>query len=264
VSFIVVIPARYASTRLPGKPLLDIAGKPLIQRVYEQATQSQAQRVIIATDDKRIDSAAQGFGADVCMTSDQHRSGTERLAEVCQKEGISDDTIVVNLQGDEPLVPPQLLDQVANNLARYTQASMSTLCVRIHDIDEVLNPHAVKVVFDKTGYALYFSRAPIPWDRDDFPDTVTEFTQHKDRLNLHRIDYYRHIGLYAYRAGFIRQYLELESSPLEHVEALEQLRVLYHGHKIHIEAASAEPGLGVDTQEDLDAVIALITAQGGK
>jgi 3-deoxy-manno-octulosonate cytidylyltransferase (CMP-KDO synthetase) len=261
VSFVVIIPARYASTRLPGKLLLDVAGKPLIQRTYEQAVQSQAQRVIIATDDERIQSVAQSFRADVCMTSDQHRSGTERLAEVCRKEQFADDTIVVNLQGDEPLVPPLLLDQVANNLAHYTQASMATLCVRIHDIDEVLNPHAVKAVFDKSGYALYFSRAPIPWDRDDFPDAVNEFTDHKDRLNLHRVDYYRHIGLYAYRVRFIQQYLALEPSPLEQVEALEQLRVLYHGHKIHIEAASVEPGLGVDTQEDLETVIALINAQ---
>ena len=264
MAFVVVIPARYASTRLPGKLLLDVAGKPLIQRVYEQAIQSRAQRVIIATDDERIRSAAQAFGAQVCMTSDQHRSGTERLAEVCWKEQFSDDTVVVNLQGDEPLVPPQLLDQVANNLAQHAQASMATLCVRIHDIEEVLNPHAVKVVFDKAGYALYFSRAPIPWDRDDFPDAISDFTEHKDRLNLHRFDYYRHIGLYAYGAGFIRQYTQLEPSPLETVEALEQLRVLYHGHRIHIEAACAEPGLGVDTKEDLQAVIALLKEPSGQ
>ena len=261
MTFVVIIPARYASTRLPGKLLLDVAGKPLIQRVYEQAIESHAQRVIIATDDERIRSVAQGFGAEVCMTSSQHRSGTERLAEVCQKEQFSDDTVVVNLQGDEPLVPPQLLDQAANNLLRYTQASMATLCVRIHDIEEVLNPHAVKVVFDNTGYALYFSRAPIPWDRDDFPDAITEFTEHKDRLNLHRVNYYRHIGLYAYRAGFIQQYISWEPGPLETVEALEQLRVLYHGHRIHVEAACAEPGLGIDTQADLETVIALIESQ---
>ena len=257
MSYSVIIPARYASTRLPGKLLLDVAGKPLIQRVYEQATQSQAQRVIIATDDDRIALAAQGFGAEVCMTATHHRSGTERLAEVCQREQFSAESVVVNLQGDEPLVPPQLLDQVANNLIQHSLASMATLCVRIHSVDEVLNPHAVKVVFDREGYALYFSRAPIPWDRDDFPDAITEFTQHKDRLSLERVNYFRHIGLYAYRAGFIQQYITLEPSPLETVEALEQLRALYHGHKIHVETACAAPGLGIDTQSDLEAVRAL-------
>jgi len=261
VSFTVIIPARYASTRLPGKLLLDIEGKPLIRRVYEQAVQSRAQRVIIATDDERIRAAAEGFGAQVCMTSSRHRTGTERLAEVCQLEQIPEDAIVVNLQGDEPLIPPPLLDQVANNLQQYSQASISTLCVRIHNIDEVLNPHAVKVVFDQSGYALYFSRAPIPWDRDDFPDAVTEFTSHKDRLNLNRVNYYRHIGLYAYRAGFIQHYLTLEPGPLETVEALEQLRVLFHGYKIHVETACAEPGLGIDTAADLEVVRSLIREQ---
>lgn len=261
MSFVVIIPARYASTRLPGKALLDIEGKSLIQRVYQQAIQSGAQRVIIATDDERIRDAAKGFGAQVCMTSSSHRTGTERTAEVCQRERIADDTIVVNLQGDEPLVPPQLLDQVANNLKQYTQASMATLCVRIHDVREVLNPHAVKVVFDRSGYALYFSRAPIPWDRDDFPGSVMEFADHSDRIDLHRVGYYRHIGLYAYTAGFVNQYIAFEPGPLETVEALEQLRVLYHGHKIHVEAACADPGMGIDTADDLEVVRTLIQQQ---
>lgn len=191
MSFTVVIPARYQSTRLPGKPLADIGGKPMVQWVYEQAVQAGADQVIIATDDERVEQAAKAFGAQVCMTSPNHESGTERLAEVVKLMGIADDHIIVNVQGDEPLIPPSIITQVADNLAN-SQAPMSTLAVEISDEAEVFNPNAVKVLTDKDGYAMYFSRATIPWDRDNFANN-----------NTIAQPLLRHIGIYAYRAGFI-------------------------------------------------------------
>ncbi|EKO3405111.1 3-deoxy-manno-octulosonate cytidylyltransferase [Vibrio fluvialis] len=242
MSFTVVIPARYQSTRLPGKPLADIAGKPMVQWVYEQAMQAGAERVIIATDDARVEQAVLAFGGTVCMTSPDHQSGTERLAEVVKLMGIEDDHIIVNVQGDEPLIPPSIIRQVADNLAA-SQAPMATLAVEIRHEDEVFNPNAVKVVTDKDGYALYFSRATIPWDRDNFA---------KDKTVVQPL--MRHIGIYAYRAGFINTYIQWPASQLEKIECLEQLRVLWYGEKIHVAVALEAPPAGVDTPEDLDAV----------
>ncbi|EOH0515824.1 3-deoxy-manno-octulosonate cytidylyltransferase [Vibrio fluvialis] len=242
MSFTVVIPARYQSTRLPGKPLADIAGKHMVQWVYEQAMQAGAERVIIATDDARVEQAVLAFGGTVCMTSPDHQSGTERLAEVVKLMGIEDDHIIVNVQGDEPLIPPSIIRQVADNLAA-SQAPMATLAVEISHEDEVFNPNAVKVVTDKDGYALYFSRATIPWDRDNFA---------KDKTVVQPL--MRHIGIYAYRAGFINTYIQWPASQLEKIECLEQLRVLWYGEKIHVAVALEAPPAGVDTPEDLDAV----------
>lgn len=231
MSFTVVIPARYQSSRLPGKPLADIGGKPMIQWVYEQSIQAGAERVIIATDDARVEAAVNQFGGVVCMTSPDHESGTERLAEVVQRMAIPDDHIIVNVQGDEPLIPPSIITQVANNLANST-APMATLGVEITEEAEVFNPNAVKVVTDKDGYALYFSRATIPWDRDNFADSENQ-TIAQPLL--------RHIGIYAYRAGFINTYINWQPSALEKIECLEQLRVLWYGEKIHVEVAKEAP-----------------------
>lgn len=242
MSFTVVIPARYQSTRLPGKPLADIAGKPMVQWVYEQAMQAGADRVIVATDDARVEQAVNAFGGTVCMTSPDHQSGTERLAEVVKRMSIEDDHIIVNVQGDEPLIPPSIIRQVADNLAA-SQAPMATLAVEISDAEEVFNPNAVKVVIDKDGYALYFSRASIPWDRDNFAN---------DKTIVQPL--MRHIGIYAYRAGFINTYIHWQPSQLEKIESLEQLRVLWYGEKIHVAVALEAPPAGVDTPEDLEAV----------
>ncbi|KRW50821.1 3-deoxy-manno-octulosonate cytidylyltransferase [Aeromonas allosaccharophila] len=247
MSFVVVIPARYASTRLPGKPLADIHGKPMVQHVVEKALQSGADRVIVATDDARVQLALQSTGVEVCMTSPDHQSGTERLAEVCRHYGFAADTIIVNVQGDEPLIPPAIIRQVADNLAAAT-APMATLSVPIKDAEEAFNPNAVKVVTDKDGYALYFSRASIPWDRDRFANSREQIGDH----------YQRHIGIYAYRAGFIQRYIGWAPSVLEQVEALEQLRVLWYGEKIHVAQAFEAPPVGVDTQADLEKVRAFL------
>lgn len=247
MSFTVVIPARYQSTRLPGKPLADIGGKPMVQWVYEQACKAGADQVIVATDDQRIVDAVKAFGGEVCLTRDDHESGTERLAEVVEKYQLADDHIVVNVQGDEPLIPETIIRQVADNLAN-NNAPMATLAVEIDHEDEVFNPNAVKVVLDKDGYAMYFSRASIPWDRDSYAKSPKEI--HHNLL--------RHVGIYAYRAGFINTYINWEPSALEKVEALEQLRVLWYGEKIHVAVAIDAPPAGVDTQEDLDKVRALI------
>ena len=253
MSFVVVIPARYASTRLPGKPLADIHGKPMVQHVVEKALQSGADRVIVATDDERVQQALQTTGVEVCMTSKDHQSGTERLAEVCRHYGFAADTIVVNVQGDEPLIPPAIIRQVADNLAAAT-APMATLSVPIQDAEEAFNPNAVKVVTDKDGYALYFSRASIPWDRDRFAASDRAAGSH-EQIGDH---YQRHIGIYAYRAGVIQRYVDWAPSALEQVEALEQLRVLWYGEKIHVAQALEAPPVGVDTQQDLDKVRALL------
>ncbi len=250
MSFTVVIPARYQSTRLPGKPLADICGKPMIQWVYEQAIQSGADKVIVATDDSRVEQAVEAFGAQVCMTSPNHESGTERLAEVVERMAIPDDHIIVNVQGDEPLIPPSIITQVAENLAN-SQAPMSTLAVEISDEAEVFNPNAVKVLTDKDGYAMYFSRATIPWDRDSFADDAKIIKQ----------PLMRHIGIYAYRAGFINTYINWEPTALEKIECLEQLRVLWYGEKIHVEVAKEAPAAGVDTPEDLEVVRSIIAKQ---
>ena len=250
MSFTVVIPARYESTRLPGKPLADIGGKPMIQWVYEQSLQAGAEKVVVATDDARVESAVQAFGGVVCMTSSEHESGTERLAEVVKVMNIPDDHVIVNVQGDEPLIPPAIITQVANNLAS-SQAPMATLAVEISHEDEVFNPNAVKVLTDKDGYAMYFSRATIPWDRDNFANGGKVIAQ----------PLMRHIGIYAYRAGFINTYINWEPTALEKIESLEQLRVLWYGEKIHVEVAKQAPPAGADTPEDLEVVRKLIANQ---
>ncbi|RUO25951.1 3-deoxy-manno-octulosonate cytidylyltransferase [Aliidiomarina minuta] len=246
MSFTVVIPARYESTRLPGKPLADIAGKPMVQHVYERAQASGAAEVVVATDDQRVFDIVSGFGGQVMMTSKEHRSGTERLAEVIQLMALADDEVVVNVQGDEPQIPPQIIRQVAENLASQRQAPMATLAVPLQSVEEAFNPHAVKVVLDGSGYALYFSRAPVPWDREHFTD--------KDSLQELSAGYLRHIGIYAYRAEFIHRYADWNASPLEQLESLEQLRVLWHGERIHVAQAIADPPAGIDTVEDLERV----------
>jgi 3-deoxy-manno-octulosonate cytidylyltransferase (CMP-KDO synthetase) len=254
MSFTVIIPARYQSSRLPGKPLADIAGKPMVQWVYEQAKQSGAERVVVATDDVRIQEVVLAFGGEVCMTSANHESGTERLAEVVKLLEIPDDHIVVNVQGDEPLIPPEIIGQVAGNLAA-SSAPMATLAVEIDDPQEIFNPNVVKVVSDKQGYALYFSRAAIPWDRDNF-------AQNQDKLSAPIITpLRRHIGIYAYRAGFINTYIHWQPSVLEKIESLEQLRVLWYGEKIHVDVAKVTPPVGVDTQHDLDNVRRIVAAR---
>ena len=246
----IIIPARYASTRLPGKPLRELAGKSLLQHVYECAKKSQSNSITIATDDVRIQEAAQAFGADVCLTGQHHHSGTERAAEVIDKLGISDDAIVVNLQGDEPLMPADCLDQVARLLVDNPSAPMATLCERIDNLQDIFDPNVVKVVIDQRGLAMYFSRASIPWHRNTFNDNTSEMPDGQH--------YYRHIGLYAYRAGFIKSYIQAEVCPLELTESLEQLRVLYMGHSIAIAEACADTGPGVDTEADLKRVDALL------
>mmetsp|Transcript_39739 Transcript_39739/g.55175 ORF Transcript_39739/g.55175 Transcript_39739/m.55175 type:complete len:257 (-) Transcript_39739:81-851(-) len=245
IPFTVIIPARYQSSRLPAKPLADIGGKPMIQWVVEKALASGAKRVIVATDDERIETAVKDFGGEVCMTSVDHNSGTERLAEVCDTYDIHADEIIVNVQGDEPLIPSENISQVAENLAAATEASMSTLAVKIDEIGEVFNPNSVKVLTDKNGYALYFSRASIPYDRDGFKVSPVQKI-----LDC----YLRHVGIYAYRVKFIKEYIAQEPSQLENIEALEQLRVLWHGQKIHVAVCANTPPAGVDTPEDLERV----------
>lgn len=251
MSFIVIIPARYASSRLPRKPLADIAGKPMIQHVWEKSQQAGVNRVIIATDHEEIEQVAKTFGAEVCMTSTEHNSGTERLAEVIEKMAIADDEIIVNVQGDEPLIPPVIIQQVAQNLAE-NQVNMATLAVKLETKEELFNPNCVKVVTDQKGMALYFSRAAIPFARDHFADCNDAFVASQS--------YMRHIGIYAYRAKFVNQYIRWQPTVLEKLESLEQLRALWYGEKIHVELAKEAPQVGVDTLEDLERVRAILTA----
>jgi 3-deoxy-manno-octulosonate cytidylyltransferase (CMP-KDO synthetase) len=240
---IVIIPARFASTRLPGKPLLDIAGQPMILHVLARARESGAARVVVATDDERIRAVVAGYGAEVCMTGAQHQSGTDRIAEVIAQLRLPSEAIVVNLQGDEPLMPPALIRDVAALLAAHPDAAMASACHAIHEREALMNPNVVKVVTDAAGYALYFSRAPIPWPRDAMATGATGPVQAQ-----------RHIGLYAYRAGFVQRYAAWPPCPLESLEALEQLRVLWHGERIIMHQASAAPAAGVDTLQDLQQV----------
>ncbi len=243
MEFKVVIPARYASTRLPGKPLLDINGKPMIEHVHDRAREASAGEVVIATDDERVMECVSGFGGEACMTAVEHQSGTERIAEVAEKLGWSDDTIVVNLQGDEPAMAPALIHQVAADMDHHERAGVTTLCTHITERETLFDPHVVKVVMDREGYALYFSRAPIPWHRDEF--------LHPESPLPKDTDFFRHIGLYAYRVGFLKQYVNWEPADIEKAESLEQLRVLWHGGAIHVSEAVEMPGHGVDTEEDL-------------
>ncbi|MBC7192105.1 3-deoxy-manno-octulosonate cytidylyltransferase [Marinobacter sp.] len=245
MSFTVVIPARYASTRLPGKPLADIAGKPMIRHVWERAKESRAERVVVATDDRRIAEVCERFGAEAIMTGSDHASGTDRLAEVAEKLGLDPGHRVVNVQGDEPLIPPVLINQVADNLDRHPDARIATLCEAIGDIDTILNPSVVKVVFDHRGMAHYFSRAPIPWARDAWGNANAPKTLPED------ITWYRHIGIYGYRAGLLADFVRWSPAPTEQAESLEQLRALYNGAPVHVAVAAEAPPAGVDTEADL-------------
>jgi len=244
--FRVVIPARYASTRLPGKALLPMAGKPMIQWVWERAGKSRAADVLVATDDSRIAEAAQSFGATVAMTAATQPSGTDRIAEVAAGRDWSDNTIVVNVQGDEPRIAPELIREVAAALDLRGEASMSTACHAIHRAEDLFDPNCVKVVLDHRGDALYFSRATIPWARDAFA---------RDRTSVPTgLPIYRHIGIYAYRCGFLQRYATLSAPDIERFEALEQLRALWHGHRITVAVTASAPEAGVDTPEDLETV----------
>ena len=249
--FRVVIPARFASSRLPGKPLADIGGRPMVIRVLERALLSGAESVVVATDDIRVQRAVEAAGYQALMTSPDHQSGTERLVEVAETLGWSDDTLVVNVQGDEPLIEPELIREAARQLVLHSDAVMATLAHPIHDHADFINPNIVKVVADEAGYAVYFSRAPIPWPRDAFAAQAAM---------PHELGALRHIGLYAYRAGFLRTYSSLAASPLERYEMLEQLRVLWHGHRISLGITPTEPAPGVDTPEDLERVRRLFAA----
>jgi 3-deoxy-manno-octulosonate cytidylyltransferase (CMP-KDO synthetase) len=237
VEFTIVIPARFDSQRLPGKALVDIAGKPMVQRVYEQALLSNAKEIIVATDDKRIEAVVNDFGGQCCMTSNDHQSGTDRIQEVIHKRSMADDEIIVNVQGDEPLIPPEVINQVASNI-ETADVVMATLYEPIDSISDLLDPNIVKLVTDINDFALYFSRAPIPFKRDQ-----------NDELSLcHK----RHVGIYAYRASLLNNFVAWEADELELMEKLEQLRALRKGVKIHVAEAVASIPPGVDTLEDLE------------
>ena len=252
--FRVVIPARYGAVRLPGKPLVDIGGRPLIARVWERARQSGAAEVVVATDDDRVAAACSALGADVELTAPAHASGSDRVAEVIERRGWDTDDIVVNLQGDEPCMPPMLVDQVAADLAAHPRAAMATLCTPIDEAGALFDPHVVKVVTDAEGFALYFSRAPMPWHRNEFMGS-------RARLPA-GVPFMRHIGLYAYRAGFLSRFVTWPLSPLEQAEALEQLRALWHGARIHVSLAAERPGPGVDTPGDVAQVLEWLGGEG--
>lgn len=248
-AFKIVIPARYASSRLPGKPLKLIAGKPMIQHTYNRALKSLAEEVLIATDDQRIVDAASQFTDNIIMTSAEHTSGTERLAEVVELRNWPDDTIIVNVQGDEPLVSPRHIDMVAEALGHHSRAGLATLAAPIHSLTEVFDTNAVKVVMDHQGYALYFSRAVMPWARDAF--TMKAVEKQSVKTLASEGNWYRHIGMYAYRAATLRQYMTFKPCMLETTEALEQLRVLYNGIAIHVSIVHDQPGHGVDVEADI-------------
>lgn len=243
MSYTVVIPARMASTRLPGKPLADIHGMPMVLRTAQRAAASRAASIIVATDDLRVQAACAPAGVRVVMTAASHPTGTDRLAEVVTVLDLPDDAVVVNLQGDEPLIEPALLDAVAALLTAHPEAAIATCAARMTGAESLFNPNAVKVVCDQRGYALYFSRAPIPWARDALASGGQHMAEGLPALH--------HIGLYALRAGFLREYPTLAQTPLERFEALEQLRALEHGHRIVVHICDGHPAAGVDTPEDL-------------
>lgn len=249
--FVVVIPARYASIRFPGKPLVEIDGKPMVAHVINRARESGATEVVVATDDARIASAVSSHDCLVAMTRGDHTTGTDRVAEVVVQRGWDDETIVVNAQGDEPLLPSSLIRTVAHTLEEHDGASIATACHPIREVAEFLDPNAVKVVFDKAGYALYFSRAPIPWPRDAFT--------HGKSLLPDKIPAFRHIGIYSYRCKFLRKYATLKPVPIERFESLEQLRAMAHGYRIAVTVTENAPPPGIDTPEDLDRLRNLMT-----
>ncbi len=258
LNFHVVIPARFASTRLPGKALLPIAGKPMVVRVAEQAAKSGAQQIWIATDHQAIMAAIHEHGFKACLTHAHHASGTDRIAEVVEQHNWPDDTIVVNVQGDEPLIPPTLIRAVAQHLHDHPECAMATACHPIHNEHAMRNPNIVKVVLDKQGNALYFSRAPIPYPRDAFAQSA--FSPEESVPLPDNFTVLRHIGIYAYRAGFLRTFQHLAPAFIEQAEALEQLRALWHGYKIGVNVTADMPPGGVDTEQDLQAARKLFDA----
>lgn len=246
MKFHVVIPARYASTRFPGKPLADLAGWPMVRHVVERGRESGAERVLVATDDARIETACHDLGVETVRTRSDHPSGTDRLAEVAEQLGLDDEAVVVNVQGDEPLMPPAFIRQVAEALIQNPETPVATLVTPLESIEELHNPNVVKAVRDRSGHALYFSRAPVPWDRDHdgTPDRLA--------------GWWRHLGIYAYRAAFLRRYPMLEPAPIEETESLEQLRALWHGLRIHAGTVTGDAGPGVDRPGDLERVRQLL------
>jgi len=252
MSFSVVIPARYESSRLPGKPLAVIHGHPMVYWTWLHAKKAGAERVIIATESQQVADMCAKFGAEVCMTGDHHQSGTERIAEVINLCGFAEDDIIVNLQGDEPMMPAELIHQVAQGLEDNPEIPMSTLCEAMSTLEDVFDPNKVKVSRDATDCAITFSRAPLPWARDEFAE--------EDKVLPEDFPYFRHLGLYAYRASFVKRYIAWPECRLEQVEKLEQLRVLWHGEKILVAQALCESGVGVDTHQDLEKVRELIGA----
>jgi 3-deoxy-manno-octulosonate cytidylyltransferase (CMP-KDO synthetase) len=251
VGFTVLIPARLASTRLPDKPLADIAGVPMVVRVAQRAEQSEAAQVVVAADSPRIADACSRHGVRAVLTRSDHPSGSDRLAEACELLGLEEDDVVVNVQGDEPLIAPALIDAVAHLLEQRREASMSTAAHPIASVEEFLSPNVVKVVLQSDGLALYFSRAPIPWWRDGFATGITALPAPAPL---------RHIGIYGYRAGFLRAFPRMPQAPVESCEALEQLRALWHGHRIAVHVTPDDPGAGVDTPEDLERVRSIFAA----
>jgi 3-deoxy-manno-octulosonate cytidylyltransferase (CMP-KDO synthetase) len=244
MTFHVIIPARMASMRLPNKPLADIGGAPMVVRVAQQATKSGAASVTVAGDDAKIIDAAKAAGFSALMTDAHHTSGTERIHQAAMLLNLDDDAIVVNVQGDEPLIPPRLIARVASELAQQKHAVMATACHAIHDSADMLNPNIVKVVLNADSLAMYFSRAPIPYPRD-------AFTQHDVDKLPEGLPVFRHIGIYAYRVGFLKIYSDLSPTAMEKFESLEQLRVLWHGYKIAVSVETDAPPAGVDTPQDL-------------
>jgi 3-deoxy-manno-octulosonate cytidylyltransferase (CMP-KDO synthetase) len=258
--FTVLIPARMASSRLPNKPLADIAGLPMVVRVAQRAGLSQAHTVVVAADDERIVQACQAHGISALLTRQDHPSGSDRLAQACHILGLPDEAVVVNVQGDEPLIEPTLINQVAQLLMARPEASMSTAAHPITELADFVNPNVVKVVTDAHQMALYFSRAPIPWWRDG-QSTEVVAGQHKPILDRLPSPFpLRHVGIYAYRAGFLAQFPHLPPAPMEQLESLEQLRALWHGHRIAVHTTEQAPGPGVDTPDDLERVRALLGA----
>ena len=246
MSFIVVIPARYQSTRLPGKPLLDIGGKPMIHHVVDKARSSKADAVYVATDDERISESCKALGIEVIMTSSQHRSGTDRIEEVARLLELPGEAIVVNVQGDEPLIPPEVINQVAEDIENHADAQICTLYEDFASEEDVTNPNSVKVVTDDAGYALYFSRAPIPFSR-------------ADELAVGQTAYKRHVGIYSYRVKVLHDFVSWPQGELESLEHLEQLRALENNARIHVQKACAIIPPGVDTEDDLEQARALLS-----
>jgi 3-deoxy-manno-octulosonate cytidylyltransferase (CMP-KDO synthetase) len=252
MKFSVIIPARFQSQRLPGKPLIDIKGKPMIQWVYEQACKSEAGQVVVATDDQRILAVVEAFGGEACLTSKDHPSGTDRLQEVCSILSLPDDHVVVNVQGDEPLMPPAVINQVARNLID-TGSDMATLSEEIDCTADLIDPNIVKVVANQKSVAMYFSRAPIPYPRDEFAD------QEKSLPSF--VSCQRHLGIYAYRVALLNRYVQWLPTALEKTEKLEQLRALWHGVDIHVAEALEKIPPGIDTERDLQRTLTMLDEQ---